>query len=471
MGLNKLDLLSISPRNYIFENNSNKTIFGGCLTLVLIIISLLISAYYLIYYITEKTYSIEYVFYEEYKNKEKLEQIREDERYNPFFDYNFDLLNLLDEGISLPDDFIIINSTDNQPVPRQINLRKRVTDINFIIAYKCNELDEDCNVPVNGLTFQGIYNGFVLDHQNESSPLYQVDMKHNMRMEEDILVNEPFIDIFYWKIIKYKQEAGFSKLWNNLKGIDDENQSIIGLTGYKADKEHYNFNNIDDKMIIERDGNHYRFLAQIALDIDIYHYDEYNRIKKSILNPLSSIFSLCLAVYNALSLFLIKFYSVNFDNYKIVEKILLNEANSKKAKDKNILTEPKLALYEKDNQRQLLPINDDEGKPYFEEENSKDNINKNDKKDERILPKFRFIDFLLNNIYLKCCKKNKRQEIISKCNELIKRYYSIDNILYNQLYIENLIKDYNWNNPELNNFEKNKLIIQLNNFISTYNDD
>ena len=41
------------------------------------------------------------------------------------------------------------------------------------------------------------------------------------------------------------------------------------------------------------------------------------------------------------------------------------------------------------------------------------------------------------------------------------KYLSIDSILYNQIMIENLIKDYNWNNSLLNNINNNELILKL----------
>ena len=73
----------------------------------------------------------------------------------------------------------------------------------------------------------------------------------------------------------------------------------------------------------------------------------------------------------------------------------------------------------------------------------------------------------MNNIYsLKGCKI-KKQEIISKCNEIIIKYFSIEKIIYNQLIIENLLKDYNWNNVELSKFDNNELIIQLKNLITS----
>ena len=64
MGFNKFDLLSNAPKNFIFQHHSNKTNFGGVLTLVLLIISLIIFSYYLISFITEEDYSVQYIKYE-----------------------------------------------------------------------------------------------------------------------------------------------------------------------------------------------------------------------------------------------------------------------------------------------------------------------------------------------------------------------------------------------------------------------
>ena len=40
-------------------------------------------------------------------------------------------------------------------------------------------------------------------------------------------------------------------------------------------------------------------------------------------------------------------------------------------------------------------------------------------------------------------------------------YLSVESILYNQIMLENLFKDYNWNNRELNNIDSNEFIIKL----------
>ena len=60
------------------------------------------------------------------------------------------------------------------------------------------------------------------------------------------------------------------------------------------------------------------------------------------------------------------------------------------------------------------------------------------------------------NTYLFDMEIINRQKIIQKCNEIISKYYSIENLLYNQIKLENLYKDYKWNNPSLNKFGNNR---------------
>ena len=59
--------------------------------------------------------------------------------------------------------------------------------------------------------------------------------------------------------------------------------------------------------------------------------------------------------------------------------------------------------------------------------------------------------------------KIKNQEIINTTNEIIYKYISIDNLLYNQLKLENLFQDHKWNNPKLNSIQNNKMIMKLKN--------
>ena len=248
---------------------------------------------------------------------------------------------------------------------------------------------------------------------------------------------------------------------DKLKDIDEEKQKYIGIKGYGDIYVHpikYMIEN--EKELIENiNGTNYRTLGEVKFSIDFNRYEEYSRVKKDILDYLSSVCSLSTTIFNILSLVLTKIYSYNFDNYKIVEKILYDikpdkEENQKKIKENNnsnkiesLIPEKEKDNYYEDNQK--YSINE-----------SEDNCIKNNEIKKRKLPKFNFFDFILNNIYCKCCK-SKKHELISKCNGLITKYYSIETIIYNQIKFDNLLKDYKWNNNELNNFDENELINQI----------
>lgn len=104
--------------------------------------------------------------------------------------------------------------------------------------------------------------------------------------------------------------------------------------------------------------------------------------------------------------------------------------------------------------------------PYYSDDMIKpsENSNKNQ------FPKVCCLSYILNTIYCDCCKyKNcclNSQEFLTKCNEIIYKYLSVDNILYNQLKLENLFNDYIWNNPKLKEIDNINTVKQLKNYIS-----
>ncbi len=67
----------------------------------------------------------------------------------------------------------------------------------------------------------------------------------------------------------------------------------------------------------------------------------------------------------------------------------------------------------------------------------------------------------MNNIYCKKFTELNAQEIIRICNEIMSNYLSVESILYNQIMLENILKDYKWNNPQLNSIDNNKLLLNL----------
>ena len=95
--------------------------------------------------------------------------------------------------------------------------------------------------------------------------------------------------------------------------------------------------------------------------------------------------------------------------------------------------------------------------------NDKDNNNNNEENNEDsiIIPKLHFYDFIFNNIYIRKCCSSNRQKFIYACNKIIKKYNSADNIIYQLMILENLIKDYKWNNPKLKGIQNNEMVIDL----------
>ena len=77
------------------------------------------------------------------------------------------------------------------------------------------------------------------------------------------------------------------------------------------------------------------------------------------------------------------------------------------------------------------------------------------------LPSPRFIDFLFHNLYFECFGHSSRQALIGSCNDIVAKYITIENILYNQMRLEYLWKEYKWNNPEYEANQKDDLLLDL----------
>ena len=214
-------------------------------------------------------------------------------------------------------------------------------------------------------------------------------------------------------------------------------------------------------------------------------YEKYMRSEIGILSILANIGAL-FSTINTVFVVFYKFYSRTYDHYEIVEKILTNEFRKDKIKielkDKNINSQNGLiGLNKKEKENDLdimaMPLikdsSDKEIQTHFainseEEEdifnNEKINENLLDpliNEEGRILPKLSFFEYYFSQIYCKICKRKKNQELINICEKLILKYTSIDFVLYNLLRLENLLKDYNWNNPALNSVKNNEIIKEL----------
>jgi hypothetical protein len=273
----------------------------------------------------------------------------------------------------------------------------------------------------------------------------------------------------FWEIIKYYEKKYFLLFKgenDDLTGVNFKEMKTLYLDGISDEKEKE----------IEINSTFYKPLCYFVGNIGLNRYEIYKRTKISFLDVIANICALSTTILNFFIIFLSKFYSKNFDNYKIIEQVLSKERKIKKFINKDISADIE---NDKKNQIELTDnsgksdflLNDENDKKINEdfEEIKKNNNYKdyNNEDEQRILPKLKFIDFIFNFFYNSKLCSSKKQKIITSCNEIVSKYSTIEYLVYNQMKIENLLKDYKWNEPKLKNIDNNDLIIQLESYYKT----
>ena len=107
-----------------------------------------------------------------------------------------------------------------------------------------------------------------------------------------------------------------------------------------------------------------------------------------------------------------------------------------------------------------------------ENESEKEKLNiDNDKKTEEHniykthsenidLPPISFFDFLFHKFCFKCFGL-KKQLMINSCDDFVAKYLTVEKLIYNQIKLEYLWKDYKWNNKKFEIKEKDDLLLDL----------
>ena len=354
-----------------------------------------------------------------------------------------------------------------------IPLNSTVSNFEAYLVFFCGT-DPDCAINEKkesiknntNLTFEFETGIPKISHQNKKKPILEEDKVYHRYTYTILDFNSYYNNILYWKVIKYKEKKGISRLFDKILGLKSEY-----ATGYYESGENIRSNS----EIYEINGNYYKFLISIEIINKHQEYEEYKRRRITELDVLSTISALFTPI-RLVFLFIYGFYSKNFNNYKMIENILNQKHKNNKTIELKDLSEKKDSSIKdlNDNEKQEILIKTDLIEKNNDNEDSNDKEDDNDSefrlnKKERILPKYSFMQFFLNNIYCKswkqCAKYAKQQEILEICNTINKKYLSIDSILYNQIMIENLLRDYNWNNSLLNNIKNNELILKLKNLI------
>ena len=166
MGLEKLDILSESPNVSIFNEDSNKTLFGGILSLIYIVLFILMTLSYLIDFYENGKYKVEYGIQQRIHN-ENDEFIKNPE-YNPNLTFAIDFKQ--NENIDLSERFVIYDMKKGELIQRNEEISYSVSDLNTAVLYKCE--DENCSLNENDKTnifyiMNFKYQGYELDHQGD----------------------------------------------------------------------------------------------------------------------------------------------------------------------------------------------------------------------------------------------------------------------------------------------------------------
>ena len=466
-----LDYISDKPKFYIFKKETNKTNLGGLLFLLYIIIMLLISSAYIADYIINDKYTYDALSFYNYTTKEDEILLNEDNILNPYFNISLGLFD--NEHLVVYDNnynkFLKSDEIDEYDGSYVYNIKRRVNDTYLCIFYICE--DKNCS-SYNDLIEQTNNFGWIEVYY----PNYQINHYDKIpvqKYEDESTIFSEDLEIpntvgyqswtFKWEVIKYKDQKS---LFDSI--TKQQREYTFGHIKNEEPKKEL-------KSIYTNTGYFMPFFEIISTNKH-KEYLSYTRKKVDILDVLANIGALFSTIKYFFTLFFY-YYEKNFDNYKIIESILnkpkekfkeielssdfniSSKIKNRENKDKKINTisnfEPLINNREIENKYSINNYSDnnsDINKEYDETFDDSSSFN---------LKKLHFYHFFFNNLYCKCCKKIRNQEIIEHINDIIYKYLSIDSLLYNQIKLENLFQDYNWNYSSSEQIQKNKMIIKL----------
>ena len=466
-----IDLISQPPANKfsIFSQERNKTPVGGCIFIIEILAIISIIFIFLFDHYKNDLYTIEYSKKFITRAIGAWNTADADERFDKELKFNFKLSTHYYEN-ELSENFIIVdyeNLDFTNKDYRKNGVTKKPSELNIAIIYKCHnetnckyfekeEADPDYTRTYYNLEIA--YPGFEIDHQNAGQPL--IDTPNPLTFKLPFLFDTITYTNVRWSNVKYEEATG---MWSRLLSkYILKKDPVSYVKGYIESSSTFPIE-VPDKW---KKYGIYKLLAIIKIQNNIYEYAHYIRTENSILVTIANIAAL-ISTTNFILITFLNYYSKNYDNYQIIHYLAAKKYLQKNKKSKNKSEEflemkkegdfnnniknkkesNKDLVINKDNNEILI----DEIEPEFENE-----INKGSNE-------INFLYFFMNNFYYDCCKRNKIEDMINICNEILDKYLSIDNLLYNQIMLENILKDYKWNDNSLNDIRNNELIIKFNN--------
>ena len=501
-----LDFISSSPQLYIFRESSNKTVFGGALYLIYIIILILLAVIYLIDYFSNDKYEFDYTLVKETFLSKKMSKNEEmNSKLETDLDFIFDLgkdgpdrienninnrtnfllidVNLLNKKAmnkEIPrddDDFITLNSSDiiNDDeciIPKGKIQTKNTGDFTLAVFYRCNKTD--CSIRDEDKIIEDSYylymrfKGYSMNHQDPEKPIKPLPENY-FRIERIQFLENTNAVFLNWELTVYEEKKGvFGKTYDRMVG----NSNYYYVGDYKSyttytDDGHVRILPDYAWQVKDLDGNHFITLLYLESRPNYNQYEKYSRKKISFLDALANVAALSSTILSLMSLVYKSLYSNNYNNYKILENILTkkmkinlynNNNNSLKEDEKGKQIELKTDLIDnktEENENFVISINEDI------DDEEKENDTKKRNKENLDLPLPKFLDFLVHKFYFKCCRPSSKQALIESCNNILSKYISAENIIYNLMKLEYLWKDYKWNNPNNEINQKDDLILNL----------
>jgi hypothetical protein len=135
---------------------------------------------------------------------------------------------------------------------------------------------------------------------------------------------DSFFATIHWTSIVYKENQGVSRLFNNLLGIQEN--STGGYIEYNEEKD-LNFYSYKYHYDVDEDKN--KVIIHGTFKFEQEKYIEYKRKEIEFTDVIAKIGAL-FSTLNFIFSTIYKFYSRNFDNYKIIDKILEYQDINKK---------------------------------------------------------------------------------------------------------------------------------------------
>ena len=321
--MESLDFLSQSPNMFIFQKKANKTICGGILFLIYLIIAALFTLVYCLDYKLNDKYIYESLIFQNSTmlSIEERQKILEDERINPYLNFT---VNIKYENFTV---FDYRNPID--PVPIKMDkayvdgryiytFKERLEYSNIMIAYICGE-NKTCNTFDENTDLGNIQIIF---------PEYTINHTNNPPVDEHSSIS------YFSKIFPFSESIRFQDIkfeWENIK-YNDQNSLFDTLTRKKTEYifgyiknienkiEKFGINNISINRYIKGYG-YCLFLINMRFFNEHKTYLYNKRTLISFIDVLAKLFSLLMTI-NSVFKVVYSFYSKNYDNYEIIEKIL-----------------------------------------------------------------------------------------------------------------------------------------------------